>query len=94
MCIEALSNPELVTIAVVFLDGDVEYVDPEYIAIKVNDIAPGRFNWRKYPERIDLGNVRTALRDAKKPKNGGLLVGNNSPSGVGVMVEHRLQYGR
>ena len=88
MCIDALSNHELVTIAVAFLDGDVEYVDPEYIAIEVNDIAPGRFNWRKYPERIDLGNVRTALRGAKKPKNGGLLVGNNargwmlSPAGL------------
>jgi len=42
MRIDTLSNSELVTIAVVFLDGDVEYVDPEYIAIRVNDIASGR----------------------------------------------------
>jgi len=88
MHIDALSNPELVTIAVALLDGDVEYIDPEHIAIKVNDIAPERFSWRKYSERIDLGSVRTALRDAKKPKNGGLLVGNNtrgwmlSPAGL------------
>jgi len=83
-----LSNPELVTIAVAILDGDVEYVGREDIAITVNDIAPGRFNWRKYPERIDLNAVGTALRDAKKPKNGALLVGDNargwmlSPAGL------------
>lgn len=81
-------NPELVTVVVALLDGDVEYVDREDIAIRVNDIAPGRFNWRKYPERIDLDAVGSALRDAKKPKNGGLLVGNNakgwilSPAGL------------
>jgi hypothetical protein len=83
MRIDDFSNPELVTIVVALLDGDMEYVDREDIAIKVNDVAPGRFNWRKYPERIDLDAVGVALRDAKKPKNGGLLVGNNA---VGWML--------
>ncbi len=82
------SNLELVTMAVALLDGDVEYVDREDIAIKVNEIAPGRFNWRKYSERIDLDAVGGTLRSAKKPQNGGLLVGNNtmgwmlSPAGL------------
>jgi len=88
MQIDDLSNPELVTIAVALLDGDVEYVDREDIAIQVNDVAPGRFGWRKYPEWIDLDTVGSALRDAKKPRGGGLLVGNNatgwmlSPAGL------------
>jgi len=88
MRIHSFSNPELVTIAVAFLDGDVEPVDPEDVAVKVNDIVPGRFGWRKYPEWIDLGAVRDALRDAKKPQKGGLLVGSNargwmlSPAGL------------
>ena len=64
------------------------YVDREEAAIKVNDIAPGRFTWRKYPERIDLDVVSIALRGAKKTQNGGLIVGNNttgwmlSPAGL------------
>ena len=72
------SNPELVSIAVYLLGGDTYPIDREDIAIKVNEIAPGRFCWRKYPQYIDLDAVGVALRDAKKPKNGGFLVGNNS----------------
>ena len=82
------SKPQLVTIAVSLLDGDTVYVDHEDVAIKVNEIAPGRFNWRKYPERINIEIVSFALRDAQKTKNGGLVVGNNtrgwmlSPAGL------------
>ena len=82
------SKPELVTIAVVLLGGDTTHVDREDVAIKVNDIAPGQFNWRKYPERIDLDAVGGQLRNAKKTQNGGLVVGNNtkgwmlSPAGL------------
>ena len=82
------SKPELVTIAVALLGGDTTHVDREDVAIKVNDIAPGQFSWRKYPERIDLDAVGGTLRTAKKPLNGGLVVGNNtkgwmlSPAGL------------
>lgn len=72
------SKSQLVTIAVALLNGDTAYVDREEAAIKVNDIAPGRFNWRKYPERIDLDAVSIALRSAKKTQNGGLVIGNNT----------------
>jgi hypothetical protein len=88
MRIDDLSNPQLVTIAVALLGGETGYVDREDIADKVNNIAPGRFNWRKYPERIDMVTVVVGLRDAKKPRNGGLLVGSNregwmlSPAGL------------
>jgi len=88
MPLEGFSNPQLVTLAVALLHGDMDYVDREDIAISVNDIAPGRFSWRKHAHRIDLVTVTVALRDAKKAKNGQLLVGNNargwmlSPAGI------------
>jgi hypothetical protein len=92
---EQLPNYQLVTIAVMLLGGDLDYVDTEDIAIKVNEVTPERFGWRKYPDRIDLDSVRVGLRDAKKPKNGGLLIGSNtdgwmlSPAGMrwGVALE-------
>ena len=82
------SKPQLVTIAVALLDGDTTHIDREDVALKVNDIAPGRFNWRKYPEHIDLSTVSFALQDARKTRCGGLVVGNNtkgwmlSPAGL------------
>jgi hypothetical protein len=88
MQLDDLTNPELVTIAVALRGGDAECVDREDIAIEVDSIAPGRFSWKKYPERVDLDAVGVALRDAKKPKNGGLLAGSNakgwmlSPAGL------------
>jgi hypothetical protein len=83
-----LTNYQLATMAVALLGGESEFIDREDIAIKLDEIAPGRFSWRKYQDRIDLVVVVAALRDAKKTKNGKLLVGNNnrgwmlSPSGL------------
>jgi hypothetical protein len=110
MRISELTNYQLAAIAVAILGGDVEPTDREDIAIKLNEIAPGRFNWRKYPERIDLVVVVAALRDAKKSKNGELLVGSNlrgwmlSPAGLdwakgvdlgaAVQDEHTAEYRR
>ena len=88
MSIKELSNFQVVVIAVAVLDGDINFIDREDIAIKVNELAPGRFNWRKYTENIDLDAVGVALRDAKKLKNRNLLVGSNiqgwmlSPAGI------------
>lgn len=76
--LENLAKYELVTIAVALLGGDVNYVDREDIAIEVNRLAPGRFAWRKHSNWIDLDVVFTALRNAKKPENGRLLIGDNS----------------
>ena len=81
------SNVELVTIAVALLNGDKAYVDREDVTLKVNDIAPGRFNC-KHPDRIDLEAVNVALRDARKTRYGELVVGNTkkgwmlSPAGL------------
>lgn len=72
---KGLTNHEIVTLAVYLLGGDTQYVDTEDIAIKANEIAPGRFSWRKYRDQINIENVRTFLSDAKKQKNGGYLRG-------------------
>src|SRR5512139_1564750 len=71
-----LSNHEIVTLAVYLLGGDSEYADTEDIAVKVNDLARGRFTWRKYPDQINIENIRAFLSDAKKPKNGAYLLGS------------------
>lgn len=90
----SVTNPELVTIAVALLGGDKELVDREDVAIKANELAPGRFSWRKFPENIDLDAVGVALRDAKKPRNGSLVTGTNAsgwmltPSGIKWLAKH------
>lgn len=86
MLLSELTNYQLATMAVALLGGDIAPVDREDVAIKLSQIAPGRFSWRKYPERVDLVAVVSALRDAKKPKNKELLVGGNV---VGWMLSPR-----
>ena len=81
--IDDLTNYQLVTIVVFLLNGDKLYVDREDVAVKANDLAPGRFTWRKHKEMIDLESVSVALRDAKKPSSGVLLAGSNK---LGWMV--------
>jgi hypothetical protein len=92
MKIEDLTNYQIVTLAVALLGGTSDHIDPEDIAVKVDELVSGKFNWRKYPNRIDLNSVNVALRDAKKEKNSNLLVGNNqrgwmlSPNGLKWVV--------
>jgi hypothetical protein len=75
---KAFSNFEIVTLAVYLLGGNQTYVDTEDVAIKVNEISPGRFSWEKYPNQINIEKVRSSLSDAKKEKKGGYLVGKHS----------------
>ena len=70
------SNIELVTIAVYLLGGDSKYVDTEDIAVRTNELAPGRFAWRKYPDQINIQNVGKRLSDAKNPDKGGYITGS------------------
>ena len=73
---KALANHEIVTLAVYLLGGDAGRVDTEDVAVRANAIAPGRFTWAKYPDQINIGNVRWALWDAKKPENGRYVLGS------------------
>lgn len=70
-----LANHEIVTLAVYLLGGDARKIDTEDIAKKADELAPGRFTWRKYRDQINIENVRTFLSDAKKSKNGAYLLG-------------------
>ena len=67
---KALSNHEIVTLAVYLLGGDSKRIDTEDIAVKSNELAPGRFTWRKYSDQINIKIISWCLWDAKKPKNG------------------------
>jgi hypothetical protein len=73
-----LSSLEIVTIAVFRLGGKTRPVDTEDIAHFANQLAPGKFCWRKYPEQINIEIVRTALSDAKKEKCGRFLTGTGN----------------
>jgi hypothetical protein len=68
---------EIVTIVVYLLGGHTRSVDTEDIAIKANEMAPGRFVWRKYPQHIDLQAVRFALENAKR-QHCGYLIGTGN----------------
>jgi len=89
------SNHQIVTLAVYLLGGDSRYVDTEDIAIKANEIAPKRFVWKKYPDQINIENVRTFLSDAKKEKNGAFLMGSGKKgwilTGRGIQFAKRAR---
>lgn len=76
MKIKNFSNLQIVTLAVYILGGKSKEVDTEDIAIKVNELSPGRFTWRKYKDQINIKNVGAFLSDAKKIKNGAYLLGS------------------
>lgn len=71
----SLTNVEIVTVAVYLCGGSSRPVDLEDVAVKADQLAPGRFTWRKYKSQISLEHVRVYLSDAKKDKNGNYLTG-------------------
>jgi hypothetical protein len=73
-----LANHEVVTLAVYLLGGDRHPVDTEDVAKKANEMAPGRFTWRKYKDQINLETVRVYLSDAKKTAKGRYLIGSGN----------------
>jgi hypothetical protein len=73
-----ISSPQVVTVAVYLLGGDRRFIDTEDVAYKANELAPGRFAWRKYQDQINLELVRVYLSDAKKPTHGLYLRGSGS----------------
>lgn len=74
----ALSNIHLVTIALGNLEGYEKPIDSEDVAVHVNELAPGKFTWRKYPEYIDLQVVNQSLQDARRKRNGSLVTGSST----------------
>ncbi|MBM4046688.1 MAG: hypothetical protein FJ279_16390 [Planctomycetes bacterium] len=41
-------------------------MDTEDVAVKANQLAPGRFAWKRYPEQINIEAVRKRLWDARR----------------------------
>lgn len=71
-----LSQGQVVTLAAHLLGGDKRVLDTEDIAVKANELAPGRFSWRKYKGQINLELVRVYLSDAKKKSKGAMVAGS------------------
>lgn len=63
------------SLALYLLEGHQHVVDTEDVAIKVHQLAPGRFSWKKYPDQINLELVRVYLSAAKDPSRGGWVDG-------------------
>jgi hypothetical protein len=72
----ALANHEVVVLAAYLVGAESTLADTEDIAIKANELAPGRFSWRKYKEQINIDAVRKRLWDATKPEKGAYLIGS------------------
>ncbi len=67
---------EIVTMAVHLLGGEHKRIELEDIAVKANELAPGRFSWRKYKDQISQERVRKRLWDATRKERGGYLSGS------------------
>jgi hypothetical protein len=85
-----LSNFEIMTLAVYLLGGDSHNVDTEDVAVKANELAPGRFTWRKYQDQINIDNIKAFLFDARKPKNGAFLTGSGNEGWL--LTENGLKF--
>jgi hypothetical protein len=69
----AMANHEIVVLAAYLAGGQSKYADTEDIAMRANEIAPGRFSWRRYKDQINIETVRKRLWDAAKPERGYLI---------------------
>lgn len=71
-----LANHEIVVLAAYLVGAETTAADTEDIAIKANELAPGRFSWRKYKDQVNIDAVRKRLWDATKPEQGAYLIGS------------------
>lgn len=71
----ALSNDKIVVLAAYLAGAAEQLADTEDIAVKANELAPGKFSWRKYKDQINIEAVRKRLYDAAKASKGGLISG-------------------
>jgi len=83
---------EIVALAVYFLGGESHYVHTEDVAVKANEITPGRFTWAKYPNQINIHTIMTHLWDAKSSRKGGLLIGSEKEGWM--LTENGLELAR
>ncbi len=65
-----LTSRRIAAVALLQLEGSERAVDLEDLAMKMVEIAPNRFRWKKYPEQIHIERIRTnvaVLLRAKPP---------------------------
>ena len=67
---------EVVALAAYLAGADGRRIDTEDIAKKADEIAPGRFTWRKYKDQISLEDVYKHLWDLTKPDKGAYVTGS------------------
>jgi hypothetical protein len=80
---EKLPNWQIAVYALHTLGGATQRIATEDVTLRCFEIAPDAFSWVKYPQYPDKDIVRSALVDARKPKNGALVQGR-SGKGVGL----------
>ena len=75
-----VTNVDVVLWALAQAGGATRKVPSEEIAAEAHSIAPDRFSWQLPKYRVrgwpDKYIVKTALEDAKKKENGGLVTGD------------------
>jgi hypothetical protein len=87
-----LSNTDIVVIAAFRVGAATQHADTEDIAVKANEIGPGRFTWKKYPDQINIDSVSKRLWDGRKR---GYLVGSErdgwllTETGAALARKHR-----
>jgi hypothetical protein len=71
----ALSNDKIVVLAAFLAGAHQGLADTEDIAMRANELAPGKFSWRKYQDQVNIEAVRKRLYDAAKESRGGFIAG-------------------
>jgi hypothetical protein len=83
---------EIVALAVYLQGGESRYVHTEDVAVKANELAPGRFTWAKYPDQINIHTIMTHLWDAKSNRRGCILIGSEKEGWM--LSEHGMELAR
>ena len=76
------ANDEIVILALYLLGGHSKLIHLEEIAMKADEIAPGRFRWIHNKEMISDSNIWDALSNARQKKKKGQFVTSSQSSWI------------
>ncbi len=74
--LDDLTMWQIATLALFERSGARQRVDSEDIAIRCHKLSPGRFGWKKHRHLPNLSATAEALNDARRTRNGALIVGS------------------